>query len=434
MKQFRRKTQNAIPSPVRFWFGQKPVLLVLLIIFPFFITSAGCQVIPYDPDAGNHPINSSSTQTGDQTSSGSAKTTGITGTSALGVTTTHKQATETGLPNDDLLHDQVRQMTLDVKIGQLIMAGFNNVAEAEGLVREISPGGLILFRRNIQTEQQTRQDISTFQAAVEDGLPPLFIAVDQEGGTVSRLPASAGVFESAQDISTRADVPYAVASGERTGRILREWGFNVNCAPVLDIGGNPDSKVIGTRAYGETAGAVIVYGLAVLQGLQNTGMLTVVKHFPGHGGTTVDSHLSLPVIDQSLAELQEEALRPFIAAIDADADMVMMAHIRFSQLDMRPASLSPVLVDTLLRHELGFSGVVLTDDLTMGAITDQYEIGEAAVLAVEAGCDLLLVCHDMANVYLVRDALMDAVQSGRLSEARIDASVERILLAKRRLS
>lgn len=338
------------------------------------------------------------------------------------------------MPDNDLLRRQMQGMSLEAKIGQLIMAGYNTAAEAEQLVRELSPGGLILFRRNIRTEQQTREDIASFQAAVAAGLPPLFIAVDQEGGTVSRLPASVGYFESAWEIGLRADVPYAVASGEQTGLILRDWGFNVNCAPVLDIGGNPDNKVIGTRAYGETADTVIVYGLAVLQGLQNTGMLAAVKHFPGHGGTAVDSHLSLPIIDLSLADLQKEALRPFIAAIDAGTDMVMMAHIRFSQLDELPASLSPVLVDALLRQELGFSGVVLTDDLTMGAITNQYEIGEAAVLAVEAGCDLLLVCHELANSCRVRDALLGAVRSGRLSETRIEASVERILLAKRRFS
>jgi beta-N-acetylhexosaminidase len=331
-------------------------------------------------------------------------------------TTTRKQGTESGPAGEDLLIGQLQVMSLDNKIGQLIMAGYNTTAEAEQIIRDISPGGLILFRRNIRTELQTRQDISSLQGAVAEGLPPLFIAVDQEGGVVSRLPASAGSFESAMEIG-----------------ILHEWGFNVNCAPVLDIGGNPDNKVIGTRAYGQTADEVIVYGLAVLQGLQNAGMLAVIKHFPGHGDTATDSHLALPVIDQPLAQLQEEALRPFIAALAAGADMVMMAHIQFSQLDTRPASLSPVLVDALLRRNLGFAGIVLTDDLTMGAITDHYELGEAAVMAVEAGCDLLLVCHDIANVYLVRDALMAAARSGRLSEARIDASVRRILLAKSRL-
>jgi beta-N-acetylhexosaminidase len=412
--------------------------VVLLLIF-LVISSAGCQIIPFDPGMTSDPADSASTQTSvlspnDRNSPGSTETGGTSSTSAVETTaTTWKQVTETRPAGEDLLMGQLQMMSLDDKIGQLIMAGYNTTAEAEQIIREISPGGLILFRRNIRTEQQTRQDIVSLQGAVAEGLPPLFIAVDQEGGVVSRLPESAGSFEAAMEIGLRADVAYAIASGERTGRILHEWGFNVNCAPVLDIGGNPDNKVIGTRAYGQTADEVIVYGLAVLQGLQNAGMLAVVKHFPGHGDTATDSHLALPVIDQPLAQLQEEALRPFIAALAAGADMVMMAHIQFSQLDARPASLSPVLVDALLRRNLGFAGIVLTDDLTMGAITDHYELGEAAVMAVEAGCDLLLVCHDIANVYLVRDALMAAARSGRLSEARIDASVRRILLAKSRL-
>jgi beta-N-acetylhexosaminidase len=411
--------------------------VVLLLIF-LVISSAGCQIIPFDPGMTSDPADSASVQTsvltpGDRNGPGSSESGGTTGTSVMETTTTRKQGTESGPAGEDLLIGQLQVMSLDNKIGQLIMAGYNTTAEAEQIIRDISPGGLILFRRNIRTELQTRQDISSLQGAVAEGLPPLFIAVDQEGGVVSRLPASAGSFESAMEIGLRADVAYAIASGEKTGRILHEWGFNVNCAPVLDIGGNPDNKVIGTRAYGQTADEVIVYGLAVLQGLQNAGMLAVIKHFPGHGDTATDSHLALPVIDQPLAQLQKEALRPFIAALAAGADMVMMAHIQFSQLDTRPASLSPVLVDALLRRNLGFAGIVLTDDLTMGAITDHYELGEAAVMAVEAGCDLLLVCHDIANVYLVRDALMAAARSGRLSEARIDASVRRILLAKSRL-
>lgn len=424
--------------------GRLSVFLLPALLVLGMMSSAGCQIVPNPAETNGSPVAASSkTAMEDVTATSASNPEGsVTSTPALTdkpmVSAESDQETAKDMIPEETLSDQqlfeqVRQMRLTDKVGQLILAGFYSNTEAKQLVRDLSPGGLILFSRNIQTEEQTRRDIDRFQAAVPEGLPPLFIAVDQEGGRVSRLPDSAGVFESAQEIGQRADVAYARTAGEKTGLILNAWGFNVNCAPVLDIGGNPDNTVIGTRSYGQTAAEVSLYGLAVMHGLQDSGILAVVKHFPGHGGTATDSHLALPVSDQTLAELKDKALIPFADAVAGGAEMVMMAHIRFSGLDERPASLSPVLVDGLLRSDLGFTGVVLTDDLTMKAITDHYSIGEAAVMAIEAGCDLVLVCHDVANVYLVRDALLAAVRTGRLSETRIDTSVKRILQAKRRL-
>lgn len=327
------------------------------------------------------------------------------------------------------------------KIGQLIIGGYETVDDGCSAIGDLHLGGVILFRRNIRTEIQTRDDIAALQAAgavsdsaISAGAVPLFIAVDQEGGRVSRLPASCGSFEAARAVGDREDPAYARSFGERTGRVLRRLGFNVNFAPVLDIDSNPQNTVIGDRAFGSTAGRVAVNGLAVMAGLASQGIIAGVKHFPGHGDTAVDSHDGLPTVSKSVADLLRFELVPFRAAIKQQAAMVMVAHIRLEQLDAHPASLSAAAVDGLLRTSLGFQGVVITDDLTMGAITDHYSLAEAAVLAIEAGCDILLICHGTDRQRTVHAALLEALRSGQLSETRIDRSLFRILLLKSRLT
>jgi beta-N-acetylhexosaminidase len=327
----------------------------------------------------------------------------------------------------------IRTMSPREKIGQLIMAGFDTPAEAVRLIRDLRLGGVILFKRNIATEEQTAQDIATLQQAVASGLPPLFVAVDQEGGRVSRLPASSGPFPSARSIGDRQDPQLAYQAGLDTGRILLRLGFNMNLAPVLDIASNPQNTVIGTRAFGTTAEAVIAAGLPFMNGLEASGILAAVKHFPGHGDTRIDSHVALPVVDKSMAQLHLLELRPFAEAIAQNAALIMVAHLVLSELDNRPASLSPLVVDGLLRDEMGYAGVVITDDLIMGAISQYVTIGEAAVLAVLAGCDIILVGAGSANLQAVHAALLDALHNGRLSQERLDLSLARILLLKRRL-
>lgn len=213
-------------------------------------------------------------------------------------------------------------------------------------------------------------------------------------------------------------------------------------APSLDIWSNPENTVIGDRAFGTDAATVTGAANETALGILSGGVIPVAKHFPGHGDTAVDSHYGLPVVDKSLEELEELELRPFRQAIDTTCvygtyggdtsiPAIMVAHILLSQIDPdNPASLSPEVVTGLLREEMGYEGVVCTDDLTMGAISNTYGMGEAAVLAVEAGCDLLLVCHGADNLAEAHAALVEAVDSGRIPEERLDESVYRVLSLK----
>ena len=210
------------------------------------------------------------------------------------------------------------------------------------------------------------------------------------------------------------------------------FGFHVDFAPVLDIWSNPDNTVIGKRAAGTDAASATEFGNEILRGIVSGGVIPVGKHFPGHGDTETDSHVGLPVVDKTQEELWQAELYPFRRAIDEGAPALMAAHIQMTQLDpLLPASLSPAVVNGLLREEMGFDGLVFTDDLTMGAIANTYGMGEAAVKAIEAGCDVALVCHGLDNAKAAFHALLFAIEDGTLSRERVEESVRRILTVKK---
>lgn len=306
-------------------------------------------------------------------------------------------------------------------------------------------GGVILFGRNVESAEQL--------AALTNGLKelngdytPLFLCVDQEGGRVDRMPPEVTDLPSALDFGSIADPEARMDACFTLGQTLAAqcaaFGFNMDFAPSLDIWSNPENTVIGDRAFGTDAATVTGAANETALGILSGGVIPVAKHFPGHGDTAVDSHYGLPVVDKSLEELEELELRPFRQAIDTTCvygtyggdtsiPAIMVAHILLSQIDPdNPASLSPEVVTGLLREEMGYEGVVCTDDLTMGAISNTYGMGEAAVLAVEAGCDLLLVCHGADNLAAAHAALVEAVESGRISMERLDESVYRVLSLK----
>ena len=328
-------------------------------------------------------------------------------------------------PTPDPVAEALAAMTTQEKVGQLLVAGIGGTEAGEdGLqaVQDYQVGGVILFGRNVESAQQLA-DLTNELKTLNGDNTPLFLCVDQEGGRVDRMPPEVDDLSSAYD--------YIAAGGDplERGKVLAAqcaaFGFNLDFSTCLDIWSNPDNTVIGDRAYGSDPHTVTSAGLA--QG----GVIPVVKHFPGHGDTSTDSHVDLPVVDKTAEELEEFELIPFQAAIDQGTPCVMVAHILMTQIDPDlPASLSPKVVDGLLRQEMGFDGVVCTDDLTMGAISNTYGMGEAAVMAVEAGCDLLLVCHEADNLTAARDALLSAVDAGRISMERLDESVYRILSLK----
>ena len=274
--------------------------------------------------------------------------------------------------------------------------------------------------------------MNALKAANDSSNPaPLFVSVDQEGGRVSRLPADFVAMPDATKVGNTDNANVAKEMGTLLSRQLKLLGFNVDFAPVLDINSNAKNPVIGRRAFGTTADRVGKMGLSVMQGLREDGTIAVVKHFPGHGDTSVDSHLDLPVVNKTTAQLEKLEWIPFRAAIEADADAVMVAHILFPRIDPdEPASLSKIIIGEQLRGTLGFDGVVLTDDLTMGAIADNYGIAEAALKSIEAGADIALVAHGYDTTKQVYDKLLENVRSGRITEARLNESVMRILLLK----
>ena len=344
----------------------------------------------------------------------------------------------TPVPEPDPFAEQLAAMTVEEKVGQLLIGGFEGTEigdQATRLVQEYQVGGLILYGRNIAGAGQLVTLTNGLKALNGDGIP-LFLSIDQEGGGVDRMPPEVRRTPGAYCVGQTGSVPAAQSYGDVLAAECAAFGLNLDFAPVLDVWSNPGNTVIGQRAFSADARTVAGLGPAAARRMMDQGVIPVVKHFPGHGDTAVDSHVGLPVVDKSPEELEETELIPFRAAIqsagtDGQVPAVMVAHILLTQLDPeRPASLSPAVVTGLLREELGFAGAVLTDDLTMGAVTQSYGLGEAAVLAVEAGCDILLVCHGQDSVPAVRTALLEAVASGRITAERLDESVYRILRLK----
>lgn len=338
----------------------------------------------------------------------------------------------------DPIRERVAAMSLEEKLGQMLIVGIDGTtvtADAKRLIANDRVGGFILYKPNIESVGQTVELLNGLKRTNREQADavPLFLSVDQEGGSVSRLPPALKAIPSSRDVAKTGDAARAEAIGGAIGEELAAFGFNVNFAPVLDVDSNPRNPVIGSRSFGPTADVVSSYGIREMHGLQAQRIIPVVKHFPGHGDTSVDSHLDLPVVDKTLDELRRLELIPFADAVRSEADAVMIAHILLPKIDPgMPASMSSRIVTGLLREELGFDGVVVTDDMTMGAITQHYDIGQAAVLAVRAGSDIVLVAHGREQAETVLAALKQAAQSGDLPAETIDRSVYRILSLKER--
>lgn len=347
-------------------------------------------------------------------------------------------------PTPDPVAEALAAMTTEEKVGQLLVAGILGTEPGEDAIQAIQDyqvSGIILFGRNVESADQLVALTNGLKALNGDYVP-LFLCVDQEGGRVDRMPPEVDRTPGAGQVGESLSQEDAGAAyGALLSAECAAFGFNLDFAPSLDIWSNPENTVIGDRAFGVEWESVSAFGFHAVQAMEEAGnVIPVVKHFPGHGDTSVDSHVDLPVVDKTLDELWQSELVPFDMAISGaywgeqkmdPAPAVMVAHILMTQIDPDlPASLSPAVVTGLLRQEMGYEGVVCTDDLIMAAISDTYGMGEAAVLAVEAGCDLLLVCHEADNLTAAREALLAAVDSGRISMERLDQSVYRILSLK----
>jgi len=325
-------------------------------------------------------------------------------------------------------------MTLKTKVGQLVMIGFDGTELSQELiawVKEYQPGGVILFSRNLVDPAQIAELTNSIQAQAPQA--PLLIAIDQEGGRVSRLPNAFSIFPPAATVAACDSPELAYQAASVTAKELRAVGINMNMAPVLDVNTNPSNPIIGNRAFAEDPDQVCTMGAATMSGLHDHGVLACGKHFPGHGDTTTDSHKELPIVDLSKERLERIELKPFRHAISHGLLAIMSAHVHYPALDdTAPATLSHAVMTTLLRQDLGFTGLSLSDDLEMHAIIDHLSVGEAAVRSLQAGVDLLLICHRQDYQTEAIEAIEQALSSGELSMNSIESRLARLSEIKHR--
>lgn len=320
-------------------------------------------------------------------------------------------------------------------MGRLLIAGFEGhqvPVELRGLAREFGLGGVILFARNIAEPDQVAE--LCYESARLAADLPAWTSVDQEGGRVARLKAPFTEWPPMATLGRSGDDRLAEQFARALAAELRSIGITLDYAPVLDVLTNPENPVIGDRALGESAESVARLGAVIVRTLQAEGVAACGKHFPGHGDTTADSHVELPLVEHPIERMRALEFVPFRAAIAADVATIMTAHVLAPALDEeRPATLSSRVVTDILRRELKYEGVILSDDLEMKAIADRYAVPDAAVLAIAAGCDGILICsadHDAQAAAL--EAIIHAVEEERLPYARVDDALRRQQRAKER--
>ncbi len=340
------------------------------------------------------------------------------------------------------IDQMIKNMTLDEELGQMIMVEwdeggvFNN--DLQYMLVNQHAGGIILytFNKNIQTPPQVTALTAAIQAHANI---PLLISIDQEGGNVNRLDPITGPRPSAREIGATNDPNVAYKQGASDGQILKQLGINENLAPDVDVQALSDgvfnaSSMVGFeyRMYGTTPDKVAAFAGAYLNGLQDQGVIGTLKHWPGLGADIVDPHDALPTLESSQADLNNIDFAPYRTLLaEGNVDMIMSTHELVPAYDKNlPATLSPILINQVLRQELGYQGVVITDGLYMKAISQHWSLPQAAILAVQAGNDILLGPYNTQGVQSVLDALHAAINSGQITKARIDLSVERILALK----
>lgn len=341
--------------------------------------------------------------------------------------------------------DQFYSLPFEQQVGQFFFIGLPGTtidAEARALIEETKPGGLILFGRNIESPQQVRQLLDDARALVPT---PLLCGVDQEGGLVDRLREIFPPMPSARALRAHGDLAGVRTLGRVTGELLKMLGFDINFAPVMSIITKERSLLTNglySRSFGSSPGEVLGYTTVYMRGLQGSGCLGCLKHFPGIGAGAVDSHIEMPLVPLSRDDLLAQDLAPYIELFQRADDrvrVVMVSHGGFPNIDIKhgttgglvePASISPRIVSKLLRQELGYKHLVVTDDLEMGAIAKQYEIEDATVKAFDAGEDMLLICATPETISRGYQALLKAARDKRISERRMQTSLKRIAATK----
>lgn len=348
----------------------------------------------------------------------------------MGADTAGVQPQAPSLTVDEQAAEIVAGMTPEEKIGQMVMMGVQGTAiDADTLkmLQEYSIGGVIFFDRNMESKMQ----VQGFTQALQEkraGRLPLFVAVDEEGGEVARMKQEWPPPPSARELGMQENPALAEQWAERTGAELKEMGFNMNFAPVADLGLAPQ------RSYSQIPAIVSAFVQSVGKGYERENIVYTLKHFPGIGKGQMDSHVDASRINAEYSQLAAEDLQPFhtmISDMDADNYLIMVSHLTYTALDAdNPASLSYQVITGLLRQKMGYQGLVITDDMEMGAVSRHYAFRELGVKAVQAGADMVLVCHVYEHEAAVYKGLLEALRNGGIKQERIDESVRRIVKMK----
>ena len=354
----------------------------------------------------------------------------------VGCNSTKEENKEKSKDMDDIdkrVQEQLDSMTLDEKIGQMITISYRKEtmdSTLKSAIEEVKPGGFILFAENMSSYDGT---IKLVKEIKELSSIPMFISIDEEGGKVQRLRSLKGVEVTdvpyMYDVGEKNDLELTYQVGKLIAEELRVIGVNMDYAPDIDVFSNPDNKVIGKRSFGSDKELVAKHGVSLAKGLEDNGVIAVYKHFPGHGNTATDSHVSLPVLDLTKEELESVDVYPFKEAIKNNASVIMIGHLAVPKMteDNIPASLSKKLITDYLKNELGYSGLVITDALEMGALTSYYKEEEICGKAVEAGVDILLMPSSSRKCL---KSVQDAIKDGRVTEEQINESARKILKLK----
>lgn len=329
---------------------------------------------------------------------------------------------------------KLEDLNLQEKIGQMLMVGMETTyvtERVEKLIKQYKIGGIILYRKNFKTYEDLIKLVNDLKELNKENKVPLFIAIDQEGGRVNRMPKELKNLPSANAIASLKDIEIVKESAGIIGEVLSKTGFNIDFAPVLDIKRFPNNHAIGDRAFGENKEDVIKYGIEFMKELQQNNIIPVVKHFPGHGATKKDSHFILPVINKDITELEQDDMLVFENAIQNGADAILIGHLIIKGITgMYPASLSKRFIGKYLRKKYRYNGLVITDDLKMRAIKYIYGQNFAFKKAFEAGNDIIIFRYNKKEEEKAIQTTMDLVNENKISIGRINRSVKRILKVK----
>jgi beta-N-acetylhexosaminidase len=331
----------------------------------------------------------------------------------------------------------LKYSSMKKEFGQLVFIGLEGTElkshEADFMI-ENNIGGVTLFGRNVKTPEQIHRlctDLYNLKSKMPSKMPP-FIAIDMEGGRVHRLKAPFTQWPSIAKVGALDSTSVAFKFANFMGTELRAMGINIDFSPCVDVLTNPDNVLIGDRSFGSDPEFVAKMASAIVRGYIKAGIIPCAKHFPGHGNTIIDSHEDLPVEEVDLATLQERELVPFKKAFRARMDLVMTAHILYNKIDAKyPATLSPTIIQKILKQDLKYRGLVVTDDLGMKALTKSYAREEIPVLALQAGCDILLHCNEFDAPAIALAAMKKALEDKRIQSAQLEESYAKIMTLKK---